>query len=82
MDTSKSTFSRITKCDLKLDPYMMHVRQEFLEHGLLCRLYFANLFLQRHVRLVEDIVISDEAAFHMNGGVNTHSIRQYELATK
>ena len=41
------------------------------------RLHFANWFMQRHERFVEDIVIGDEAAFHINGRENNHNIRQY-----
>ena len=31
----------------------------------------------KNARFVEDIVIGDKAAFHMNGRVNTCNIRQY-----
>lgn len=77
LDISKSTFNRIVKKDLSYHAYKMHVRHELLEPDLPRRLNFANWFLQKNARFVEDIVIGDEAAFHLNGRVNNYNIRQY-----
>ena len=35
------------------------------------------MVLQKHNRFVDDILVGDEAAFHLNGRVNNHNIRQY-----
>ena len=74
---SKSTFNRITKFDLKWRPYMMHVRNKLLVTDLPRRLNLARWFLQKHNRLVDDIVVGEVAAFHLNGRVHNHNIRQY-----
>ena len=47
LDTSKSTFNRIVKNDLKYHAYKIHVRHELLEPDLPRRLNFANWFLQK-----------------------------------
>ncbi|KAF2361214.1 hypothetical protein FHG87_008027 [Trinorchestia longiramus] len=73
----KSTFNRIITLDLKWHPYKMHVRNKLLDNDLPRRLNFAQWFLQRNVRLVDDIVAGDEAAFHLNGKVNDHNVRTY-----
>ena len=55
----------------------MRVRHELLQADYPRRLHFANWFKQKHERFVEDIVIGDETAFHMNSRVNNHNVRQY-----
>jgi hypothetical protein len=55
----------------------MHVRNQLLDTDLPRRLNFARWFLQKHNRFVDDIVVGDEAAFHLNGRVNNHNIRHY-----
>ena len=55
----------------------MRVRLELLQADYPRRLHFANWFMQRHERIVEDIVIGEEAAFHMNGRGHNHNVRQY-----
>jgi transposase len=77
VDIDKSTFNRIVKLDLKWYAYKMHVRHELLDTDLPRRRNFAHWFLQRNVRFVENIVIGDEAAFHLNGKVNNQNVRQY-----
>lgn len=77
LDISKSTFSRIVTLDLKWHPYKMHVRNKLLDTDLPRRLNVAEWFVQRHARFEEDIVVGDEAAFHMNGKVNNHNVREY-----
>ena len=76
VDLSKDTFQKIVKYDLEWYPYKMRVRHELLQADYPRRLHFANWFMQRHECFVEDIVIGDEAAFHMNGRVNNHNVRQ------
>ena len=55
----------------------MRVRHELLQADYSRRFHFVNWFLQRHERFIEDIVIGDEAAFHMNSIVNNHNVHQY-----
>ncbi|KAF2355758.1 Protein of unknown function DUF4817 [Trinorchestia longiramus] len=74
---SKSTFNRIVKLELKWHPYKMHVRHKLLDTDLPRRLNFAQWFLQKIDRFIEDIVIGDKAAFHLNGKVNSHNVRRY-----
>ncbi|KAF2352603.1 Protein of unknown function DUF4817 [Trinorchestia longiramus] len=77
LDVTKSTFNRIMTLDLKWHPYKMHVRNKLLDNDLPRRLNFAQFFLQRNVRFVDDIVVGDEAAFHLNGKVNNHIVCTY-----
>ena len=77
LDLSKDTFQRLVKYELEWYPYKMRVRHELLQADYPRRLHFANCFFQRHERFIEDIVIGDEAAFHMNSIVNSHNVRQY-----
>lgn len=74
---SKSSFNRIVLRDLKWYPYKIHVRHQLLETDLPRRRQFAEWLLHKPVRFVENIMIGDEAAFFMNGKVNTHNVRQY-----
>ncbi|KAF2354480.1 hypothetical protein FHG87_014760 [Trinorchestia longiramus] len=77
LDVVESTFIRIIILDLKWYPYKMHVRNKLLDNDLPRRLKFAQWFLQGNVRFVDDIVVGDEAAFHLNGKVNDHIVRTY-----
>ncbi|KAF2360814.1 Protein of unknown function DUF4817 [Trinorchestia longiramus] len=77
LDVTKSTFNRIITLDLKWHTYKMHVRNKLLDNDLPRRLNFSQSFLQRNVRFVDDIVVGDEAAFHLNGKENNHNVRTY-----
>ncbi|KAF2360355.1 Protein of unknown function DUF4817 [Trinorchestia longiramus] len=77
LDVTKSTFNRIITLDLKWHPYKMDVWNKLLDNDLPRRLNFAQWFLQRDVRFVDDIVVGNEAAFHVNGKVNNHNVRTY-----
>ncbi|KAF2346763.1 Protein of unknown function DUF4817 [Trinorchestia longiramus] len=74
---SKSTFNRIVKLELKWHPYKMHMRHKLLDTGLPRRLNFAQWFLEKNDQFIEDIVIGDEAAFYLNGKVNSHNVRRF-----
>ena len=69
---------RITKLGLGWHPYRMHVRHELLAGDFARRLYFSEWFNQhcRHERFLDNFIIGDEAAFSLNGEVNTHNDRQ------
>ncbi|KAF2345926.1 Protein of unknown function DUF4817 [Trinorchestia longiramus] len=75
LDVTKSTFNRIITLDLKWYLYKMHVRNKLLDNDLPWLLNFAQWFLQRNVRFVDDIVVGDVAVFHLNGRVNNHNVR-------
>ncbi|KAF2345914.1 hypothetical protein FHG87_023330, partial [Trinorchestia longiramus] len=75
LDVTKSTFNRIIILDLKWPPYKIHLRNKLLDNDLPRWLNFAQWFLQRNVRSVDDIVVGNEAAFHLNGKVNNHNVR-------
>ena len=76
---SQPTFNRITRLDLRWHPYRMHVRQELLQNDWLRRLRFSEWFNQRcqNENFLDRFFIGDEAAFEMNGQVNTHNVREY-----
>ena len=70
----RSSFNRITLRDIKWHPYKVHVRHELLETDLPRRRQFAEWLLHKPVRFIKNIIIGDEAAFCMNGKVNTHQV--------
>ena len=77
LQMARSTFNRIVKYDLKWHPYKMHVRHQLLETDLPRRRQYVEWLLHQPARFLDNIVIGDEAAFFMNGKVNSHNIRQY-----
>ncbi|KAF2346939.1 Protein of unknown function DUF4817 [Trinorchestia longiramus] len=77
LDVTKSTFNRIITLDLNWHPYKMHVRNKLLDDNLHRRLNFAQWIWQRNVQFVDDIVVGDETAIHLNGKVNNHNVRTY-----
>ena len=57
----------------------MQVRHALLATNLLRRMHFVEWFIQRCQRknFLQNIIIGNEAAFSMNGEVNTENARQY-----
>ena len=57
----------------------MHVRHALLATDLPRQLRFSEWFNQRcrHQNFWERLIIGDEAAFAMNGEVNSHNVHQY-----
>ena len=76
---SSATFNRITRLDLLWHPYRIHVRHELLETDCPRRLCFSQWFNQhcQNENFLNRFFIGDEAAFEMNGQVNTHNVREY-----
>ena len=76
---SHTSFNRITRSELHFYPYRIKVRHQLQEGDFQRRERFCEWFLQqwRNRRLRGNFVISDEAAFHMNGKVNTRNVREY-----
>lgn len=73
----QSTFNRITRLDLQWHPYQMIRRHELLERDHARRTEFCEWLLGRPPRFLEDLCISDESAFCLNGSISTHNVRQY-----
>ena len=74
-----SGFNRITRLDLRWHPYRRHVRHALLATDFPRRLRFSEWFNQRcrDQNFLESLIIGNEAAFLMNGEVNSHNVRQY-----
>ena len=75
IQTSCSSFNRITKHDIKWHPYRIHVRHELLPGDFARRLRF-SLWLNERCRrenFLANLLIGDEASFVMNGEVNTQN---------
>lgn len=79
LNLTKSTFNRITRHDLKWHPYKICIVQELSQNDMQRRIQFCQWFTQRaqNVRFMYNIIIGDEAAFHMNGTVSTQNVRCY-----
>ena len=75
---SKSTFNRITR-DVNMRPYRVQLRQKLQRGDLARRLEYSQWFNQQALRhrFLTNILVLDEAAFHMNGKVNTWNTRMY-----
>ena len=72
--------NRITRLDLKLHPYRMHIRHQLLPQDYAQCMQFARWLVDRYARneeFLRPFVIGDEAAFAMNGQVNTQNVREY-----
>ena len=72
---SKSTFHRILKKDIRLHPYKMQIKHELQPCDYARRRTFCNWFISKDQRFTERLVVTDEAAFSMNGRVNTQNTR-------
>ena len=78
-----ATFNMITKLDLHMHPYRMHIRQQLLPQDYARRIQFAQWLIERCERnedFLRSFVIGDEAGFAMNGQVNTNNVREYAAA--
>ena len=70
---TQASFNRITRLDLNLHPYRLHVRHELMPADLNRRRDFSQWILQRcnrDQRFIRNLVIGDEAAFALNEGAN------------
>ncbi|KAF2368238.1 Protein of unknown function DUF4817 [Trinorchestia longiramus] len=72
---SKSTFHRILKKDIRFHSYKMQIKNELLPCDYARRREFCNWFILKDQRFTERLVVTDEAAFSMNGRVNTQNTR-------
>lgn len=74
---TRSSFNRITKRDLKLTAYHIQRRHALQPGDNQRRLAYCNWLDQRPARFQQNVVIGDEAAFHLNGKVNSWNLRYY-----
>ena len=59
-------------------PYKPKVRQELLEgDNYDRRAIFCGWLLDKNIRFINNLIVTDEAAFHMNGMVNRQTVRTY-----
>ena len=65
-----SKFIRIGKYDIKFYPYEVRICLELLEPDKKRQFRIFEWFLHRNERFIENFVVSDVRAFHMNGMVN------------
>ena len=78
VDLSHATFNRITRLDLKLHPYRMHIRHQLLPQDYARRMQFARWLVDRCARnekFLRPFVNGDEAGLAMNGTSSKHSER-------
>lgn len=74
---TQSTFSRITRLDLRLHPFKMIRHHELFQGDPARRVAFCNWLLARPQRFLDNFGIGDEASFAMNGTVNSQNVREY-----
>ena len=66
----RTTLQRIIKNDINYFPYKSRICHEIFEVDFQRRVRFCRWFLKKHERFIEDLIVTDEAAFHMNGLIN------------
>ena len=76
---TQSSVHRIIHHELKWHRYKIHIRHELKEQDFARRVRFCQWFINQcqNNRFLVNVVIGDEAAFHMNGQVTTQNVRQY-----
>ena len=75
-----STFNNITRNDLHLHPFHIHVQHQLLPADYDRRVTFSRWFLDkcnRDEQFLQFFIIGDEAGFCMNGTVNFHNEHVY-----
>ena len=75
---SRSSVHRILKKDLLLFPYKIQCVQELKEKDARTRMEFSNAFLrlcENDMSVIDNLFMSDEAHFHLNGYVNKQNFR-------
>jgi hypothetical protein len=72
---TKTTFHKILQKDIGMHPYKMQRKHQLLPHDYVRRRAFCNWIAAQQPRFIERLVVTDEAAFSMNGSVNTQNTR-------
>ena len=78
-----ATFNRITRLDLHMHPYRVHIRHQLTERNFPRRLEFSRWLIARTNRdahFLRNLVIGDETGFGMDGKVNSHNVTEYAPA--
>jgi hypothetical protein len=66
-------------------PYRVHIRHQLLPQEFIRRILLARWLIdrcQRNKVFLRSIVVGDEAAFAINGQVNTWNVREYAPAVQ
>lgn len=75
---SRTSLRRVLTVDLKLFPYKIQLAQELLPRDEEQRLRYANKFVRlatENPNFLNNLIMSDEAHFHLNGYVNKQNCR-------
>ena len=72
---SATTLHRILRKELRLKANKIQNKHQLLPNDYPRRMTFCNWLLQRHERFCEKLIMTDEAAFAMDGSVNTQNTR-------
>ena len=72
-----ATFNRITRLDLHYHPYRVHTQQALQAGDPARRLAYCQWLVARPPRFMVNVIVGDEAEFHMDGRVNTWNTRHY-----
>ena len=78
-----ATFNRITRIDLNMHPYHIHIRHQLLPNDYARRMQLARWLggnIEKNENFLLPFVEHLQAAFAMNGQVNTHNVRAYAVA--
>ena len=75
LQISRVTFQRICKLNIKWHPCKIFKRHVLLPTDLSRKLQFCHWLLDQGERYLDNFVIRDEAAFCLNGSVNTQNVR-------
>lgn len=74
---SRASFNRIVRLDLQWHPYRIQERFALRPGDPIRRMAYAQWMVNRPPRFCNNIIVSDEASFRMNGHVNTWNLRCY-----
>ena len=77
IEISQVPFQKICEVDIKWHPYKIFKRHELFPTDLPRKLQFRHWLLNQGERHLDNFVIWDDAAFCLNGGVNTQNVREY-----
>lgn len=73
----RSSFHRILQKDLHYHPYKMQVKHQLLDGDYPRRRDFCRWLTGKGPRFLNNVIMTDEAAFSMNGTVNTQNTRHW-----
>ena len=76
---SGSSFNRITHYDIQWHPYHIQKRHALNQGDSQRHINFCQWLVNHPYRFLNDIIIGDEAAFHMKGEVNAWNVRCYAV---